>query len=110
MELRCWASHAYFVKLMTTGAQIPAHLPALCIKLVYPMTMAHRVAQCPERVSRGICLPLAFCLLAASADAQVPAIKVVIQEGQGAINNIQQHHAKEPVIQVTDENGSPIQR
>lgn len=53
---------------------------------------------------------LVFCLLAASADAQGPPIKLVVQEGQGAINNIQQHRAKEPVVQVTDENGAPIQQ
>ena len=51
---------------------------------------------------------LVFCLLAAPSSAQTPGIKLVIQEGQGAINNIQQHHAKEPVVQVTDENGAPI--
>jgi hypothetical protein len=74
------------------------------------MTTAHPAAQWPERAYRGTCLVLVFCLLAASADAQGPPIKIVTQEGQGAINNIQQHRAKEPVIQVTDENGAPIQQ
>ena len=75
------------------------------------MTQTHATAQRPERVVyRGICLALIFCLLAASADAQGPPIKIVIREGQGAINNIQQHRAKEPVVQVTDENGAPIQQ
>ena len=48
-----------------------------------------------------------FCLLAASADAQSNGIKIVVEEGQGAINNIQQHHAKEPVIQVLHEDNEP---
>lgn len=74
------------------------------------MITSPRVAQCHERVYRGTCLTLVFCLLAASADAQGPLIKIVVQEGQGAINNIQQHRAKEPVVQVTDENGAPIQK
>ena len=69
--------------------------------------MNHRRAQVSERLYRGVCLTLVFCLLAAPAGAQGP-IKLVIQEGQGAINNIQQHRAKEPVVQVTDENGAPI--
>jgi hypothetical protein len=43
-----------------------------------------------------------------AADAQGPPIKLVIQEGQGAINNIQQHRAKEPVVQVTHEDGEPV--
>jgi hypothetical protein len=68
------------------------------------------VPQCPERTYRSICLLLVFCLLAASADAQGPPIKIVIQEGQGAINNIQQHRAKEPVVQVTHEDGEPVRQ
>jgi hypothetical protein len=74
------------------------------------MNMSRAVAQCLEDAYRGISLVLVVCLLAASADAQGPPIKIVIQEGQGAINNIQQHRAKEPVVQVTDENGAPIQQ
>ncbi len=68
------------------------------------------MAQCPERIYQSICLLLVFCLLAASADAQGPPIKIVIQEGQGAINNIQQHRAKEPVVQVTHEDGEPVRQ
>ena len=68
------------------------------------------MVQCPERTYQSICLLLVFCLLAASADAQGPPIKIVIQEGQGAINNIQQHRAKEPVVQVTHEDGEPVRQ
>ena len=74
------------------------------------MIMTHALAQCLEPAYRGISLVLVFCLLAASAEAQGPPIKIVIQEGQGAINNIQQHRAKEPVVQVTDNDGAPIQQ
>ena len=57
---------------------------------------------------RNILIPtLIFFLLAASADAQTAGIKIVVQEGQGAINNIQQHRAKEPVIQVLHEDNEP---
>jgi hypothetical protein len=49
-----------------------------------------------------------FCVLAASTDAQTEAIKIVVQEGEGAINNIQEHRAKEPVIQVLHEDGEPV--
>jgi hypothetical protein len=57
---------------------------------------------------RVLCASVIFCILATCADAQTAAIKIVIQEGQGAINNIQQHRAKEPVIQVLLEDGSPV--
>lgn len=54
------------------------------------------------------CAAVIFCLLLSSASAQTSPIKIVIQEGQGAINNIQQHRAKEPVIQVLHEDGEPV--
>jgi len=47
-------------------------------------------------------------MLAATAEAQSDSIKIAVQEGQGAINNIQQHHAKEPVIQVLHEDNEPV--
>jgi hypothetical protein len=44
------------------------------------------------------------------ADAQnaAPALNIVIVEGDGAINNIRQRTAREPIIQVEDENHKPI--
>lgn len=64
--------------------------------------------QYPGSPYRCVCAVLVF-MLSASADGQNPAIKVLVQEGQGAINNIQQHRAKEPVVQVVDSEGTPIQ-
>ncbi len=37
-----------------------------------------------------------------------PAIKIVILEGEGAINNIRQRTAREPIVQVQDENNQPV--
>jgi hypothetical protein len=37
-----------------------------------------------------------------------PGLKIVVLEGAGAINNIRQHRAKDPVVQVTDETGAPV--
>lgn len=59
-------------------------------------------------IYRTLCAPVILCMLATSAGAQGTAIKIVVQEGQGAINNIQQHRAKEPVIQVLHEDGEPV--
>jgi hypothetical protein len=62
------------------------------------------------RIYRAVCLALVYCMLTASGDAQDTSIKIVIQEGQSAINNMQLRRAKEPVVQVTAESGAPIQR
>jgi len=41
--------------------------------------------------------------------AQAPAsLKVDVLEGEGAINNIRQHRAKDPVIRVVDQNNQPV--
>ena len=57
---------------------------------------------------------LLCCMLAltpALARPQQPAPKklnIVILEGEGAINNVQQRTAREPIVQVTDENDRPV--
>jgi hypothetical protein len=42
--------------------------------------------------------------------AQAPAhtLNLVIVEGDGAINNIRQRTAREPIVQVEDENHKPV--
>ncbi len=62
---------------------------------------------------RGLWKPLAaqaliivLCAVLARAADTIPRIEVV--EGDGAINNISLHHAKEPVVRVMDQNGIPI--
>jgi hypothetical protein len=47
-----------------------------------------------------------LCAVLARSAAMVPRIEVV--EGDGAINNIRLHHAKEPVVRVVDQDGHPI--
>src|SRR5579872_4904706 len=46
--------------------------------------------------------------LASAAVAQNTSLKIVIVEGQGAINNIRLPRSKEPVIEVVDPDGAPI--
>jgi hypothetical protein len=43
-----------------------------------------------------------------SAQAQAGQLNLVIVEGEGAINNIRQRTAREPIIQVEDENHRPV--
>lgn len=61
-------------------------------------------------------LSLAFLLglppgIASAAGQAQPAptqLNILIVEGDGAINNIRQRTAREPIIQVTDENRRPV--
>ena len=47
-----------------------------------------------------------LCVMMARSAATVPRIEVL--EGDGAINNMRLHHAKEPVVRVVDQDGHPI--
>src|ERR1051325_11009842 len=60
-------------------------------------------------VSAGLVYLLAFPSLPLAA--QEPAggkLNLVIVEGEGAINNIRQRTAREPIVQVEDQNHKPI--
>ena len=62
---------------------------------------------------RSLCFLLAGCLalpLPPALSAQEPAHKLnlLIVEGDGAINNIRQRTAREPIVQVEDENHRPV--
>ena len=64
-----------------------------------------------RRTHSGAVLVLAWLLPLSSALAQTPPppdLKIVVLEGAGAINNIRQHRAKDPVIQVSDDTGAPV--
>jgi len=64
------------------------------------------------QVSVFLCLILTNAgALAPSAAGQTPAptkITIEIIEGEGAVNNIKQRTAREPIVQVTDENHKPV--
>ena len=51
-------------------------------------------------------LALLLCAVLARSTTTVPRIEVL--EGDGAINNIRLHRAKEPVVRVVDQDGHPI--
>jgi hypothetical protein len=54
----------------------------------------------------GRLLGVVLCAVLAQAAAAPPHIEVV--EGDGAINNIRLHRAKEPVVRVLDATGQPL--
>lgn len=53
------------------------------------------------------CLTMA-CVPAVFAQAPAHTLNLVIVEGDGAINNIRQRTAREPIVQVEDENHKPV--
>jgi len=65
-----------------------------------------------DSVCAGVAVILWGALWPASTIAQTQApptsLKIVVLEGDGAINNIQQRRARAPVVQVVDEGGSPV--
>jgi hypothetical protein len=66
-----------------------------------------------EDAMRTLCLVLAGCFAlpcSPAAFGQEPAhtLNLVIVEGDGAINNVRQRTAREPIVQVEDENHKPV--
>lgn len=57
---------------------------------------------------RGLSLALAFCLWANAQNQVAPMLNLIVVEGEGAINNIRQRTAREPIVQVEDENHRPV--
>lgn len=47
-------------------------------------------------------------LLTAGLMAQGPQLNLVIVEGEGAINNVRQRTAREPIVEVQDDNHRPV--
>ena len=66
------------------------------------------MVQYPGNITRPASATLISYILASPAGAQNASFKIMVQEGQGAINNIPQHRAKEPVVQVQHEDGEPV--
>jgi hypothetical protein len=75
--------------------------------------MLSKFLRVPERclLSLGLAFLLAVPDVVLSSTAQAPGVSklnLVIVEGEGAINNVRQRTAREPIVQVEDENHRPI--
>lgn len=63
---------------------------------------------------RGLCVLLTGLMvlplppLAFGQETAVHQLNLVIVEGEGAVNNIRQRTAREPIVQVEDENHKPV--
>jgi hypothetical protein len=62
------------------------------------------------RAAMAVCLSAAMVipLGAVQPPAAPRAISIVIVEGEGAINNVRQRVAREPIVEVVDENKNPV--
>jgi hypothetical protein len=76
-------------------------------------------AFCPELVRRSwhkflagavlfACLPMSSQILKANPEGSPQKLFISVLEGEGALNNIRERDAREPVVQVTDENHKPV--
>lgn len=73
------------------------------------MTTADSAVWCRCLVSLFVTYLLMTQPLMAAPPQQAPAkLSIVIVEGEGAINNIRQRTAREPIVQVVDENNRPV--
>ena len=60
---------------------------------------------------RSLAIGLSFLIAFPVLDAQTPLptqLNIVVVEGEGAINNVKERTARDPVIRVEDENHKPI--
>ena len=76
---------------------MPNHLRSATVRSVLSLILTLLLGLPPGRAS------------AAQQEPPVPAkLNIVILEGEGAINNVRQRTAREPIVQVEDENRRPV--
>jgi hypothetical protein len=70
----------------------------------------HMKIHFPVRSAVAVTLSLFMALPPAWAQeaSAIKALNIVIIEGEGAINNVRQRVAREPIVEVTDENKKPV--
>jgi hypothetical protein len=78
-----------------------------------PGTFAARIAIRLRMLALAACAVLCLCGPAAAqlvkpAEAAPQKLMISILDGDGALNNIRQRDAREPIVQVTDENHKPV--
>jgi len=73
------------------------------------MSATHSASKGMRSISLSLsCLLILQSLTHAAQAPQVTALKIVVLEGEGAINNIKLRTAREPIVQVEDENHKPV--
>jgi len=85
--------------------------PEYTFKSLGILYIAQEASIKPRVLSIALSCALFFQTFPASAQNQPTApgrISIVIVEGEGAINNVRQRVAREPIVQVEDENRKPV--
>ena len=73
------------------------------------MPTADLAVRCRSLVSLLVTYWLIMQPLVGAPAQQAPAgLNIIVVEGEGAINNIRQRTAREPIVQVVDENNRPV--
>ncbi len=74
------------------------------------MPLRHPVKSCAQPLAAALAclLTLQSAPVMAQETAGAKKLNIVIVEGEGAINNIRQRTAREPIVQVEDENHRPV--
>jgi hypothetical protein len=85
------------------------------------MSLPARNASYPELVTRGwlkffagvmvivcVCIQAPAQILKTGPEGSSQKLFITVLEGEGALNNIRERDAREPVVQVTDENHKPV--
>jgi hypothetical protein len=83
------------------------------------MSFPARNASYPELVTRSwrkflaavivcACIPAPAQILKTGPEGSSQKLFITVLEGEGALNNIRERDAREPVVQVTDENHKPV--
>jgi hypothetical protein len=79
-----------------------------------PGTSVARIALRTRALALSACAVLWVCgvagaqILKTGPDAAPQKLMITILDGDGALNNIRQRDAREPIVQVTDENHKPV--
>ena len=77
-------------------------------------TSVARIALRTRALALTVCAVLWMCgvaraqILKTGPDAAPQKLMITILDGDGALNNIRQRDAREPIVQVTDENHKPV--
>lgn len=73
------------------------------------MRPRYSMSACAQPVAAALACMLALQSVPVRAQETAPKkLNIVVIEGEGAINNIRQRTAREPIVQVEDENRKPV--
>ena len=82
--------------------------PVVIVSAVRPLSPGPCSAPAKTNVPAGLLAQARPVGIAAQIQTAGPRLMLVVVEGEGAINNIRQRTAREPIVEVQDENHRPV--